>query len=116
MKKFLFVIKDAPHGTGFAQEMQDMLLAAGTLEQSVSLLFLGAGVLQLKRDQQPDNIQRKNFAAAWQALELYDIEQVFVATSALQDYGLTSTDLLVPAKTVNADEIGEIFNQQTIIL
>ena len=45
-KRFLFVNRRAPYGTGYAAEMLEAVLIAAAFDQSVHLAFLDDGVFQ----------------------------------------------------------------------
>ncbi len=112
----LFIIKHPPHGTGQAQEIQDMLLASGSLAIKTTLLFIHEGVLQLLKNQSPKAAHRKPIANAWDALDLYDITEIYVCVDSMKGYGLIAQDLCIAAKPVNKVEIRQLLLQQEIIL
>lgn len=115
-KKILFINRVSPYGTIKAQESLDILLMASTFDQEVSILFLDDGVLQLKKNQQPDTILQKKFTAAYQALSLYDINNIFVAEQSLQQHNLKTDDLITKVAIINSDQIKNLIAEQDIIL
>ena len=63
-KRFLYLMRQPPHGSIFAQEGLETVLIGAAFEQSVSLLFLDDGVFVLKRGQAPEGVGLKDFASA----------------------------------------------------
>ncbi|WP_165735217.1 sulfurtransferase complex subunit TusC [Pseudoalteromonas sp. C8] len=87
----------------------DMTLIFAAVDQNVSWLFSGPAVLALKKHQQPNNIGLKDFFKNIKALEIYDVENIYVCEKSLLDYGLNKHDLLIEAKALNFSQ------QQTLI-
>lgn len=116
VKKFLYVNRKAPHGTIYALESLEVMLIGAAFEQDVSLAFLGDGVFQLARGQDTKALEVKNFAAAYRALDDYDITKVYVESEALAARGLTEADLLVPVEVVSTQRMAEIMEDQDVIL
>lgn len=115
-KKFLFVLRHPPHGSMNAQESLDMILAAAAFDQSVSLLFLDDGVFQLKRGQYPEAIGFKQIAPIFDALELYDVEEIWVERESLQQRGLARDGLILPVRLVSRDEVADLLSSQDVLV
>ena len=116
IKKFMFVNRKAPYGTIYALESLEVVLITASFDQDVSLVFLDDGVYQLKKAQQTKGIETKNFSPAYRALEGYDIEKLYVEKESLEARGLTAADLLVDVTVLNSREMGELMNQQDVVL
>lgn len=116
VKKFMFVNRKAPHGTIYALESLEVVLITAAFDQDVSLAFLDDGVYQLKKDQQTKGIETKNFSAAYRALEGYDIEKLYVERESLEARGIGEEDLLVDVTVLGRSEMGELMDQQDVIL
>jgi tRNA 2-thiouridine synthesizing protein C len=116
IKKFMFVNRKAPYGTIYALESLEVVLITAAFDQDVSLVFLDDGVYQLKKAQQTKGIETKNFSPAYRALEGYDIEKLYVEKESLEARGLTAADLLVDVTVLNSREMGELMNQQDVVL
>lgn len=115
MKKYLFVMSQAPHhGTGL-QELLDIILTAAAFDQQVSLLFLDEGVLQLHRRQNPEKIGLKDTAAIFQALEIYDVHNVFAEVESLQDRGLKPGNLLLPVREVYRRDVSVLMQESDVV-
>lgn len=95
----LVIFTQPPLTASLAKEGLDLSLVSSTFEQHTGLVFLGAGILQLNKNQQPDILALKGTQAMLKALGLYGIEQIYVEEQALLDYGLKNTDLLLPVES-----------------
>lgn len=116
MKKVLVINRRAPHSTPHAQDALDLVLALAMQDQSSSLAFIDDGVLQLKSQQQVPILMGRNFSLTYRALAHYDIHQIYVAQTSLQQRGLTVADLLIPVTELNDTQLAELFEQYDIIL
>ena len=115
-KKLLFISRKAPYGCATAKECLDAILAASAYDQDLGLLFMGDGVFQLKKEQQPEQRQQKNISATLPVLPMYDIEDIYLQASALAERGLTADDLVMPVKALNNNEIRDLMAQQDQLL
>jgi tRNA 2-thiouridine synthesizing protein C len=116
VKKFMFVNRKAPYGTIYALESLEVVLITAAFDQDVSLAFLDDGVYQLKKGQQTKGIETKNFSPTYRALEGYDIEKLYVEKESLEARGLTEDDLLVDVTVLSRKEMGELMNEQNVVL
>lgn len=115
-KKFIYVNRRAPHGTVYALESLETVLIGAAFDQDVTMLFIDDGVYQLKKEQNTDAIEFKNFAKAFRALEMYDVEKLFVEAESLQERGLSEDDLLVDVEIVERAKVNELIDQQDVVL
>ncbi len=116
VKKFMYINRRAPHGTIFALEGLEVVLTGAAFEQDVSVVFMDDGVYQLKKDQDTSTSELKNFSPTYRALEMYDVEKLYVEKESMQARGLSCEDLLVPVEELNSNEIAELMEQQDVIL
>ncbi|MFA6311176.1 MAG: sulfurtransferase complex subunit TusC [Sterolibacterium sp.] len=116
VKKFMFVNRKAPYGTIYALESLEVVLISAAFDQDVSLVFLDDGVYQLKKGQQTKGIETKNFSPTYRALDGYDIEKLYVEQESLEARGLTEDDLLVDVTVLSRSEMGELMDQQDVVL
>lgn len=114
-KSLLFVCRHAPYGNSLAREALEAILAAGSFEQNVSVLFMDDGVLQLITGQQPDAIEQKNHESMLNALPMYDVERLYADTDALARYKLGDS-LRDGVTTVSNSDIQQLFQQHDHIL
>lgn len=118
IKKFLYLNRKAPHGTIYALESLEVVLIGAAFEQDVSLVFQDDGVFQIVKGQDTTGIETKNFSATYRALEMYDVEQLYVEKESLEARGLSVDDLLemegLEVKT--AAEISDLMEDSDVIL
>lgn len=116
VKKFMFVNRKAPYGTIYALESLEVVLITATFDQDVSLVFIDDGVYELVKGQQTKDIAIKNFSPSYRALDGYDVEKLYVDHASLAQRGLSEKDLLVPVEVLNAEQMGQLMQQQDVIL
>ena len=98
VKKFLYINRRAPHGSIYAHEALEVVLIGAAFDQDVSLAFIDDGVYQLKKNQDTSDINTKNFSKTYGALEMYDVEKLYVEKESLEQRGLSEDDLMVDVK------------------
>jgi len=101
----------APYAGSRARAALDLALATAAMDQAVTLLFHGCGVLQLCSDQDGTAIRRKTIARTLESLALYDIDQVYAEAAALAHYGLADANLAIPVGRLNADAVRSLLAQ-----
>jgi len=116
VKQFLYVNRRVPHGSIYALESLETVLIGAAFDQDVSMLFIDDGVYQLKKDQQPDSLEFKNFSKTYRALEMYDVEKLFVERESLAERGLTEDDLLVDVEVIGRDGVKALVDKQDVVL
>ena len=116
IKKFLYINRKAPHGTIYAHEALEVVLIGAAFEQDVSMAFIDDGVFQLKKDQNTDQIETKNFTKTYSALEMYDVEKLYVEKESLEERGLSENDLSVEVKVIPSSEMKELIEDSEVIL
>ncbi|OUX17615.1 MAG: sulfurtransferase TusC [Gammaproteobacteria bacterium TMED257] len=115
VKKFLYVNRRAPHGTIYAHEALEVVLIGAAFDQDVSLAFIDDGVFQLKKEQDTADIYTKNFSKIYSALEMYDVEKLYVEKESLESRGLTEDDLSVDVKIINSKEMKKLIIDSEVI-
>lgn len=115
-KKFMYVSRRAPYGTVYALEGLEVVLIGAAFDQDVSMAFIDDGVYQLKKGQDTTGSNMKNFSPAYRALEMYDVEKLYVEKESLEARGLAEEDLLVPVEVLSTAELAELMEQQDVIL
>lgn len=116
VKKFMYLNRRAPHGTIYAQECLEVVLIGAAFDQDVSMVFLDDGVYQILKNQDTSAIGTKNFSKTFRALEMYDVEKLYVEKESMDLRGLTEKDLNVPVEVKTSEEIGRLMEQQDVIL
>ena len=115
VKKFMYVNRRAPHGTVYAQESLEVVLVGAAFDQDVSVVFLDDGVYQIRKGQDTDAIETKNFSKAFRALEMYDVEKLYVEKESMEARGMTEDDLNVPVEVKTSEEIGRLMEDQDVV-
>jgi len=116
IKKFMFVNRKAPYGTIYALESLEVVLISAAFEQDVSLAFMDDGVYQLMKGINTDGIEMKSFSKTYRALEGYDIEKLYVERESMELRSLTEDDLVVDVQVVGKSEMGDLMNEQDVVL
>jgi len=116
IKKFMYVNRRAPYGSIYAVESLEVVLIGAAFDQDVSVVFADDGVFQLKKGQDTSEVEMKNFSPTYRALEMYDVEKLYVEKESLETRGLTEDDLVVAVEVMSASEIGELMEQQDVVL
>ncbi len=116
IKKFMYVNRRAPYGSVYAVESLEVVLVGAAFDQDVSVVFADDGVFQLKKGQDTSEVEMKNFSPTYRALEMYDVEKLYVEKESLETRGLTEDDLVVPVEVMSASEIGKLMEQQDVVL
>lgn len=112
----LVILNKPPYGGDVGKESLDMALAHATFDDSVSLLFLGQGVWQLKTDQFAKLAGLKEYTRLYTGLDLYDIEQLYVSETALDAERLTKDQLIIDAEVLNDKAIASLIDQQDRVI
>lgn len=116
IKKFMYLNRKAPYGTIYALESLEVILIGAAFDQDVSLVFMDDGVYQLKKDQDTTAAEVKNFSKTYRALEMYDVEKLYVEKESMETRGLTEDDLLVDVEIKTKDEIADLMEDQDVLL
>jgi len=116
VKKLMYVNRKAPYGTIYALESLEVVLIGAAFDQDVSLVFMDDGVYQLKKGQDTKATEMKNFSPTYRALEMYDVEKLFVSEESMTDRGLTVDDLVVPVEVLDSSQMTDLMEEQDVIL
>jgi tRNA 2-thiouridine synthesizing protein C len=104
-KKIACLLQHAPYGGSTAREGVEAAQLLAALEHQILLCFIGEGVWQLVREQQPEALGFKDHSKGLKALPLYDISPPLVLQQDLEQRGLTIEDLAISVECVTADEL-----------
>ncbi len=116
VKRFLFLNRRAPYGTIYALESLEVVLISAAFDQDVSVVFMDDGVYQIKKDQDTEGVNMKNFSPTFRALEGYDVEKLYVEKESLEARGLTEDDLVVPVEVLDSKALTELMNAQDVVI
>ena len=92
-KKFMYMNRRAPYGSGYALESLEVVLIGAAFEQDVSLVFMDDGVYQLTKGQSTEGIGMKNFSPTYTALGDYEVNKIYIEKESLEERGLSLDDL-----------------------
>ncbi|MCK7548497.1 DsrE family protein [Marinobacter koreensis] len=105
----LIIIDSAPYGDWSGREGLDMAFSLAAFDQSVTLLFIGAGVNWLRKGQSPEGISQKSVEKNLSAAPIFGVEALLADGRDCQTYGLTEDELIASVSQV---ELGpELLNQ-----
>ena len=107
---------EPPHSGIKLQEKLDVILTAAAFDQKVALLFLDDGVFQLKKWQQPEKQSLKDTATIFNALEIYDVNDLYIEMESLQERGLKPSGLSLPVKEFYRKDVNALMRQYDIII
>ncbi len=116
MKNYLFVLRKPPHSGAQVQEMLDIILTTAAFDQKVSILLLDDGVFQLKKGQNPKCAGLKDTAAIFNALEIYDVNELYTEVESLQERGLKPGDLCLPVQAFYRKDIAGLMKRFDVIV
>jgi len=86
-----------------------MVMTAAAFDQAVRLLILDDGVFLLKRGQRP-------VAPLFEALALYDVEDILVERESLRERQLTAEDLVIPVRVVERADIAGLTAAHDVVI
>jgi len=113
-KSILYVLQQPPYLDDRVFEAFDALLVAAAFEQRVSLLFRGAGVSQLRSNQNPQNM--RNLAKILLSLDAYEVQEIYADADAFEQFGQQLADCAVTPTLLSGAEISTLINAQDIVL
>ncbi|MEZ8277207.1 sulfurtransferase complex subunit TusC [Vibrio cyclitrophicus] len=116
MRKLAFIFNSFPHTTAAGREGLDALLAASAFSEDIIVFFVGDGVTQLLKAQQPSETLSRDYISAFKLMDLYDIEQVYVCQRSLNQFGLSTDNLLIDVTVVEVDQLARKLAQCQQIL
>lgn len=116
VKKLMYVCRTAPYGTIYALEALEVVLIGAAFEQDVCMVFTDDGVFEIMKGQKTDDIGMKNFSPTYRALEMYDVEKLYVEKEAMEQRGLSEEDFNVDVEVKSAAEIQALMEEMDIVL
>jgi sulfur relay protein TusC/DsrF len=72
------------------------------------MVFIDDGVYQIKKGQDTKGVEMKNFSPTYRALEMYDVEKLFVERESMEARGLTEDDFVVPVQVMSSKELADL--------
>lgn len=111
-KKILIVQSHAPYGSSNTQESLDLILAAGTFDQDVSLLIEDDACYQLMSNQTPDTTSQKNTQKMLSALPVFGIEAIYVCQKSAEKRNIDAENY----KLVSASDIFKLYQHADTVI
>lgn len=103
-------LSHTPYGSLSAKESLDVALVLAAFEQQPAVLFIDAGVLQLLPDSQTPS-SHKHIGKIIAALDMYDINQLWVEQESLDYFGLTQEDLSQQVQLIDRSNVAQLCAQ-----
>ncbi|PMP06091.1 sulfurtransferase TusC [Vibrio breoganii] len=116
MKKITFVFTSTPHSTAQGREGLDAILATSAYSENLQLVFVGDGVSQLLKQQQPQSILSRDYISAFRLLDLYEVEEVYVCSESLSELGFTQQELFLDAELLDSEGIAHKLAASDVVL
>ncbi|MFV1873646.1 MAG: sulfurtransferase complex subunit TusC [Oleiphilus sp.] len=113
-KKILIVQSHAPYGSSNIQESLDLILAAGTFDQNVSLLIEDDACYQLMSNQAPENTSQKNTQKMLNALPVFGIEAIYVCQKSAEQRNINTDEKHY--KRVTASDILNLYQHADTVI
>jgi len=115
-KTLAIINAKAPYGNSDGKDALDIALIFGSFEQAVSLFFQGDGVWQLIQGQDGSIISIKDYLKTFSAFEFYDIENIYVCQTSLEERNLPAKFHIEEVQVLNQQEFADKLTSQQIIL
>ncbi|PXZ03597.1 sulfurtransferase complex subunit TusC [Gilliamella apicola] len=115
MKKVAIIISSAPHGSAKGREALDTALALSTFNH-ISVFFMGDGVFHLLPNQHPEDILMRDYIATFNMLELYDIEDVYVCKTSLDERNLSQITINIANQLIENKQLHQLLASQDAVL
>jgi tRNA 2-thiouridine synthesizing protein C len=106
----------APFGNTAGKDALDIALIYGSFEQAVSLFFQGDGVWQLVQGQDGSLISVKDYLKTFAAFEFYDIEEVYVCQTSLEERDLPAKFHIEEVHVLNQHEFAQKLTSHHTVL
>lgn len=116
VKKLMYVCRTAPYGTIYALEALEVVLIGAAFEQDVCMVFADDGVFEIMKGENTDAVGMKNFSPTYRALEMYDVEKLYVEKESMDERGLSTDDFNVEVEVKSAAELADLMEEMDIVL
>lgn len=107
----LILMRTTPYGGSQARAAVDLALTAAAFELTVNCVLLDAAVLQVVDSQDTTPGGQKNHLALLSALEIYDVEGLYVHSPSADRFGLAQTDLPDFCRTLDDPQLQSLVAQ-----
>lgn len=126
-KKFMYVNRKAPYGTIYALEVLEAVLISAAFEQHACIVFVDDGVYQIKKGQDTDAVNMKNFSKTYGiiAMEKEDADEdedmdmvwrIVVEQESMEARGLSADDFVIDVEVIPSAKLALIMSEQEIVI
>jgi tRNA 2-thiouridine synthesizing protein C len=126
-KKFMYVNRKAPYGTIYALEVLEAVLISAAFEQHACIVFIDDGVYQIKKGQDTDAVNMKNFSKTYGiiAMEKEDADEdddmdmvwrIIVEQESMEARGLSRDDFVIDVEVIPSAKLAVIMSEQEIVI
>ncbi|PCE68703.1 sulfurtransferase complex subunit TusC [Salinivibrio sp. YCSC6] len=100
-----FVFSTAPHGSASGREGLDALLATSAFCETISVFFIGDGVMQLIDGQRPSAVLSRDYIASFKMLPLCDVEDIYICQASLMARGMGDAARVLTGEVLEREHI-----------
>jgi tRNA 2-thiouridine synthesizing protein C len=126
-KKFMYVNRKAPYGTIYALEVLEAVLISAAFEQHACIVFIDDGVYQIKKGQNTEAVNMKNFSRTYGiiAMEKEDADEdddmdmvwrIIVEQESMEARGLSADDFVIDVEVIPSAKLSIIMSEQEIVI
>ncbi|QJC37023.1 sulfurtransferase complex subunit TusC [Enterobacteriaceae endosymbiont of Donacia vulgaris] len=101
MNKIAFIFSKSPYGNSIGKEGLDAVISISSLTEDIALFFIGDGILQILKQQEPETFLLKNYNISFSILQLCNIKNYFVCSKSLKTLGIKKNNWIIPVKIIN---------------
>jgi tRNA 2-thiouridine synthesizing protein C len=112
MRNIMLIQRHSTFNTSHGRESFDLAMAMAAVEHKVSLLFMADAVFQLLAINDTAALQLKPYQHGFKLFDLYEIEQVLVCHTSMQQRGITAAELAITATVADQSLIQHCIAQQ----
>lgn len=116
IKSLAILNSKAPFGHLAGKDALDIALIFGSFEQPISLFFQGDGVWQLIQGQDGTIISIKDYLKTFSAFEFYDIEDIYVCQTSLEERSLSTSFHIEAVQVLSQQAFAQQFTSHSTIL
>ncbi|QCI26932.1 sulfurtransferase complex subunit TusC [Buchnera aphidicola (Thelaxes californica)] len=84
---FSILFSSAPYGNNFSREGLYTSLILTSLDKFINLFFVGDGIFQLLKNQQPQTIRIYNHTSSFKIFKMYKNIHFYICSQSLQERG-----------------------------
>lgn len=115
-QRICIISSHGPYGSTHVRDGIETLLVSASYDFKSSLLVLGEGILQLMKSQAAQTLPQKDTAAMIQAAELYDVDSIYACQEDLDQFGLSTDDLVLNTTVIARTEVSHLLQNFDRIL